>query len=225
MKIFIADDATLMREGLSGILQRVGFEIVGHAENAPDLVAGVRRIFNDGGVIDVVLTDVRMPPTLTDDGLRAAAELRHEFPDLAVLLLSQYVAPAYATALFSSDDGLARGGIGYLLKERVSKITDFVASLTMVAGGGVVVDPDVAAGLVRGRSTALAGLTPREREVLELMARGLSNSQIQEALFLSAAAVSKHVANVFTKLDLPPGEDNRRVRAVLTYLTEVGERP
>lgn len=150
MKIFIADDAALMREGLSGILQRVGFEIVGHAENAPDLVAGVRRIFNDGGVIDVVLTDVRMPPTLTDDGLRAAAELRHDFPDLAVLLLSQYVAPAYATALFSSDDGLARGGIGYLLKERVSKITDFVASLTMVAGGGVVVDPDVAAGLVRG---------------------------------------------------------------------------
>lgn len=115
-----------------------------------------------------------------------------------------------------------RGGIGYLLKERVSQVADFVTSLDMVAGGGVVVDPEVAAGLIRGRSTALAALTPREREVIELMARGLSNAQIQADLFLSAAAVSKHVANIFSKLGLAPGEENRRVRAVLTYLTETG---
>lgn len=205
-KIFIADDATLMREGLSGILQRVGYEIVGQASSAPELVSGVRTIMDDGGQIDVVLTDVRMPPTMTDDGLRAADELRTAYPHLAVMVLSQYVAPAYAASLFGAAHGMARGGIGYLLKERVSKVTDFVASLDMVASGGVVVDPEVAAGLIRGRSTALTALTSRESEVLELMARGLSNAQIQTELFLSAAAVSKHVANIFSKLGLAPGE-------------------
>ncbi|SDU82379.1 response regulator transcription factor [Arcanobacterium phocae] len=220
--IFIADDAALMRAGLSGILQRVGYQIVGEASSAPELVSGVRKIIDDGGQIDVVLTDVRMPPTMTDDGLRAADELRCAYPNLAVMVLSQYVAPAYAQSLFGSAHGMARGGIGYLLKERVSQVADFVTSLDMVAGGGVVVDPEVAAGLIRGRSTALAALTPREREVLELMARGLSNAQIQADLFLSAAAVSKHVANIFSKLGLAPGEENRRVRAVLTYLTETG---
>ncbi|OKL50420.1 response regulator transcription factor [Boudabousia marimammalium] len=243
MKIFVADDAALMREGLIGLLGRAGFEVVGQADSAPELLSGVRAAFAAGEQIDLVLTDVRMPPNLTDDGLRAAAQLRAEFPALAIMVLSQYVAPAYASVLFAADGGgpaaggpvpgrstfsggiatpAKSAGLGYLLKERVSRVADFAASLRMVANGGVVIDPEVATQLIRGRSMALASLTPREREVLELMATGLSNAQIQERMFLSAAAVSKHVSNVFTKLGLLPGEENRRVRAVLKYLTETG---
>ncbi|MDP9801661.1 DNA-binding NarL/FixJ family response regulator [Arcanobacterium wilhelmae] len=222
MKIFIADDATLMREGLAGILQRVGFEVVGFAEDAPSAVSRVGALLDAGEQVDVFLTDVRMPPGMSDDGLRAAAQLRERYPQLAIMVLSQYVAPAYAASLFVSPDR-GKAGIGYLLKERVSKVSDFVASLNMVAAGGMVVDPDVAAGLIRGSMNALSQLTPREREVLELMARGMSNSEIQDTLFLSSAAVSKHVSNIFTKLGLPPGEENRRVRAVLAYLTATGQ--
>ncbi|QOR47792.1 response regulator transcription factor [Trueperella pecoris] len=223
MKIFLADDATLVREGLAGILERVGHEVVGQTSDAPSTMSAVRELMADGA-IDVLVTDVRMPPTMTDDGLRVAAELRGEFPGLSVMVLSQYVAPAYASALFNSTatPGADRGGLGYLLKERVSRVADFVHSLAIVAGGGVVVDPEVAAGLVRGKGSALDALTPREAEVLELMAQGKSNAEIAEELYLSSASVSKHVANVFTKLGLPPGEDNRRVRAVLTYLTAKG---
>lgn len=227
MKLFLADDAALIREGLVGILERTGHDIVGQAIDAPECVARVGEILRGGDEIDVLVTDVRMPPTMTDDGLRAAAQLREEFPSLGVMVLSQYVAPAYASTLFDPGNFSAvgvhgRGGLGYLLKERVSRIADFVQSLSIVAAGGVVVDPEVAAGLVRGKGSALDALTPREREVLELMAQGQSNSQIAAQLYLSSAAVAKHVANVFHKLGLPPGEDNRRVRAVLTYLTATG---
>lgn len=194
MKVFLADDATLVREGLAGILERVGHEVVGQTEDAPATHAAVHALLSaDSNAVDVLVTDVRMPPTMTDDGLRVAVDLRAD-----------------------------RGGLGYLLKERVSRVTDFVHSLSIVAGGGVVVDPEVAVGLVRGKGSTLDALTPRESEVLELMAQGKSNAEIAQALFLSGAAVSKHVANVFMKLGLPAGEENRRVRAVLTYLTAKG---
>lgn len=227
MKIFLADDAVLVREGLAGILERVGHEVVGQTADAPSTVAGVRVLLEaDPLAVDVLVVDVRMPPTMTDDGLRVASELREDFPELSVMVLSQYVAPAYASTLFDptamARPGTERGGLGYLLKERVSRVADFVRSLEVVASGGVVVDPEVAAGLVRGKGGALDALTPRESEVLELMAQGKSNAEISAVLFLSAAAVSKHVSNVFSKLSLPPGEDNRRVRAVLTYLTATG---
>ncbi|MFY9262513.1 MAG: response regulator transcription factor [Actinomycetaceae bacterium] len=223
MKIFLADDAALIREGLAGILARTGHEIVGQADNATDLVKQVRAILAAGDDLDIVITDVRMPPTHTDDGLRAAVQLREQYPELPIMVLSQYVAPAYAAQLFEPKPGVPMtGGLGYVLKDRVSKIVDFVRSLELVANGGITVDPEVAAGLMRNRAGALDGLTPREREVLELMARGLSNNDIAAELYLSGAAVSKHVANVFTKLGLAPGEDNRRVRAVLAYLTATG---
>lgn len=227
MKVFLADDAVLVREGLAGILERAGHGVVGRTSDAPATVAEVRTLLSaDPQAIDVLVTDVRMPPGMADDGLRAAAQLRADFPELNIMVLSQYVAPAYASALFDpaamARPGAERGGLGYLLKERVSRVADFVRSLEVVASGGIVVDPEVAAGLVRGKASALDALTPRESEVLELMAQGKSNAQIGEALVLSAAAVSKHVANVFSKLGLAPGEDNRRVRAVLTYLTATG---
>lgn len=149
------------------------------------------------------------------DGLDAALELRAEHPGLAIVVVSQYVAPAYASRLLESD----AGGFGYLLKDRVARVADFLRSLEVVAAGGVVVDPEVARRLARARSGPLATLTPREREVLSLMAEGLSNAQIAERLVVSAGAVAKYVAAVFVKLGLPVGEDNRRVRAVLTYLT------
>ena len=149
-------------------------------------------------------------------------------PGIGIMVLSQYVASAYATELFNGAVGPAGpgdpsvGGLGYLLKERVARVADFLHSLQIVAAGGVVIDPEVASLLVLDRRTALDALSPREREVLELMARGLSNPQIAQQLVLSAGAVSKHVANLFTKLELPPGEENRRVRAVLAYLTARG---
>ncbi|MDP9831446.1 response regulator transcription factor [Trueperella abortisuis] len=227
MKIFLADDATLVREGLAGILERVGHTVVGQSSDAPTTLAAVRELRSaDPGAVDVLVTDVRMPPTMSDDGLRVAVDLRADFPDLSVMVLSQYVAPAYASALFDpvamARPGADRGGLGYLLKERVARVADFVHSLSIVAGGGVVVDPEVAVGLVRGKASALDALTPRESEVLELMAQGKSNTEIAAQLYLSGAAVSKHVANVFSKLGLPAGEENRRVRAVLTYLTATG---
>lgn len=239
MKIFLADDSALIREGLEGILERTGHEIIGHAQDAKQLRSRVGALLNAGETIDVLITDVRMPPGMGDDGLRAAVELRREFPQLNVMILSQYIAPTYAHVLFSDGrssgkthqnfsplgsayPGSTQGGLGYLLKDRVARVADFVRSLGIVAAGGVVVDPEVAAGLVQGKSSALEDLSPREREVLELMAQGLSNSNIAAQLYLSGAAVSKHVANVFLKLGLAPGEENRRVRAVLTYLTEQG---
>ncbi|QIK71119.1 response regulator transcription factor [Propioniciclava coleopterorum] len=223
MRIIVADDSALLREGIAGLLERQGHEIVAQAADADELLAVVRHAADDG--VDVVITDVRMPPTLTDDGLRAALAIRRAHPTIAILLVSQYVAPEYAHQLFGSDAGATPdgvGGLGYLLKDRVARVADFLRSLAVVAAGGVVVDPDVAARLMHRTPTRLAALTPRELEVLELMARGQSNGQIGEGLHLSPGAVSKHVANIFGKLDLGPGEENRRVRAVLTFLA-VGE--
>lgn len=166
---------------------------------------------------------------MSDDGLAAAIRIRQNYPGIGILVVSQYVAAAYATELFGGpSDSFApaagtAGGLGYLLKDRISRVADFLRSLDIVAAGGVVVDPDVATRLIQARRSTLASLSPRELEVLQLMSEGLSNQQITERLYLSAGAVSKHVANVFTKLGLPPGQDNRRVRAVLTYLTATSD--
>lgn len=231
MRLVIADDAALLREGLAGLLERQGHEVIAQAASATELEAVVERAVRDGTAPDVVLTDVRMPPTMTDDGLRVALTLRERHAGIGILVLSQYVAPAYAAELFATGrPGIGvggheepTGGIGYLLKDRVSRVADFVRSLGIVAAGGVVVDPEVATRLLQGKRSALDALTPRELEVLELMASGLSNQQIAAELVLSGGAVAKHVANVFAKLDLGPGEENRRVRAVLAYLTAQGE--
>ncbi|SDE10578.1 LuxR C-terminal-related transcriptional regulator [Auraticoccus monumenti] len=228
MRLVVADDAALLREGLVGLLERQGHQVLAQAASAPELEAVVDHAVTSGQPPDVVLTDVRMPPTMTVDGLDAAVRIRARHPGIGIMVLSQYVASAYATELFDGGAGPAApgdpgtGGLGYLLKERVSRVADFLHSLQIVAAGGVVIDPEVASLLVLDRRTALDALSPREREVLELMARGLSNAQIAQQLVLSAGAVSKHVANLFTKLDLPPGEENRRVRAVLAYLTARG---
>ncbi|MDO5626724.1 MAG: response regulator transcription factor [Mobilicoccus sp.] len=219
MKLVVADDSALLREGLVGLLERQGHEVIGQAATAPELETCVHDLVAAGDTPDVVLTDVRMPPTMGDDGLAAAVRLRAAHPGIGILVVSQYVAPAYADLLFGAQPRGEEAGVGYLLKDRVSRVADFMSSLQIVAAGGVVVDPEVAAQLVRRRSSSLDALTPRELEVLELMARGLSNAQIGDTLFLSPGSVSKHVANVFTKLDLPPGEDNRRVRAVLAYMS------
>lgn len=215
MKIILADDSALLREGITGLVERQGHEVLAAVSDAPSLVTAVRDSMGNGIVPDVVIADVRMPPGMATDGLDAAAELREEFPKLAIMILSQYVAPAYAQRFLTG----AGAGFGYLLKDRVAKVADFMRSLTIVAADGIVIDPEVASQLARGRSGPLDSLTDREREVLALMAEGLSNSQISERLFLSSGAVSKYVAAVFLKLGLQVGEENRRVRAVLTYLT------
>lgn len=215
MKFVVADDSALLREGIVGLVERQGHEVLAAVDDAPRLVTAVREAIENGSVPDVVIADVRMPPGMGTDGLDAAAEIREDYPELGIMILSQYVAPAYASRFLTGTGG----GFGYLLKDRVAKVADFLRSLSMVSAGGVVIDPEVASQLARVRSGPLDSLTEREREVLALMAEGLSNSQISEKLFLSAGAVSKYVAAVFLKLGLPVGEENRRVRAVLTYLT------
>lgn len=152
-----------------------------------------------------------------NDGLRAALELKGRYPGLGMLVLSQYVAPMYAQELFALP---SEAGTGYLLKDRIADVADFIASLRLVLNGGVVIDPDVARAMMRASRSGLGELTPRELEVLELMARGLSNTQIATELYLSGAAVAKHVSNIFMKLGLVPGEENRRVRAILAFLAE-----
>ncbi len=213
MRLVIAEDVTLLREGLVSLLCRAGHEIVDAVGDAPALVATVLA----HPEVDLVVTDVRMPPDGTDDGLRAAVDLRRARPDLPVMVLSAYVAGPYVRTLLDDE---ASAGVGYLLKERVSRVADFLAALDVVRAGGTVVDPAVVTAMMRTRRGlgSLGRLTPREAEVLELMAQGASNSQIADRLVLSMAAVTKHVANIFVKLDLPPGEDNRRVRAVLAWL-------
>lgn len=218
MRLVVADDSALLREGLVGLLERQGHAVVGQAASATELLAVVGHA---AGEVELVVTDVRMPPDLTDDGLRAALQIRERWPAIGILVVSQYVAPEYAHQLFGAPGQAAPvgvGGLGYLLKDRIARVADFMRSLAIVAAGGVVIDPDVAARLVHRTPSRLASLTPREREVLELMARGLSNAQIGDRLVLSPGAVSKHVANVFAKLELGPDEENRRVRAVLAFL-------
>lgn len=235
MKIVIADDSALLREGVAGLVEKREHEVIGMVDTAHGLVADIDDRFDDTGELpDLVITDVRMPPKMSDDGLRAAVELRERYPQLNVMVLSQYVAPAYARELFSpggaggsagvgtgvgSSGSSSSGGTGYLLKDRVGQVLDFLGSLEVVAGGGMVIDPDVATALMQSGKSGLASLTAREREVLELMARGKSNKQIADDLVLSGAAVAKHVSNIFMKLHLEPGEENRRVRAILEFLT------
>jgi DNA-binding NarL/FixJ family response regulator len=201
----------LLRDGLVGLLTRFGHEVVAAVGDAPALLAAVAA-----HAPDVVVTDVRMPPGLKDEGLRAAVRLRAERPGLPVLVLSQYVQRAYAAELLDSGDGT---GVGYLLKDRIGQVEQFVAALGEVAAGGTVVDPEVVRQLLRRRRDPLERLTPREREVLALVAEGRSNGAIARELVVSEAAVGKHIGGILTKLDLPPAEDaHRRVLAVLAFL-------
>jgi DNA-binding NarL/FixJ family response regulator len=210
-RVIVAEDAVLLREGLVGLLERFGHRVVASVGDAGALEAAVRH-----DPPDVVVTDVRMPPGYTDEGLRAAVRLRAAYPSLAVLVLSQYVQPTYAAELLDTGGGR---GVGYLLKHRVGRVEEFMDALTRVAGGGAAVDPEVVAQLLGRRRDPLSRLTPREREVLALIAEGRSNAAVARSLVVSEAAVAKHIANILLKLDLPPdADDHRRVRAVLAFL-------
>ena len=217
-KLVLADDSALLREGLAGLLERQGFEIVAHEADAEGLVARVDSLANADELPVGIITDVRMPPTMTNDGLTAALELKQRHPELSVMVLSQYVSPAYAQQLFALDGPADGGGTGYLLKDRISEVADFLGQLKVVLAGGVAIDPEVARAMMRATKSGLGTLTSRELEVLELMARGLANSEIAGRLVISGAAVAKHVSSIFLKLGLSPSEDNRRVRAILAYL-------
>ncbi|MFB7180507.1 LuxR C-terminal-related transcriptional regulator [Streptomyces sp. NPDC056257] len=211
LRIVLAEDGVLLREGLVGLLTRFGHEVAAAVGDAEELRTAV-AVHEP----DIVVTDVRMPPGHTDDGLRAAVELRAARPGLPVLVLSQYVQRSYAADLLDSGDG---SGVGYLLKDRVGQVQQFLDAVVSVAGGGTVVDPEVVRQLLRRRRDPLAALTPREREVLGLVAEGKSNGAIARALVVSEAAVGKHIGNILGKLDLPPAEEtHRRVLAVLAYL-------
>lgn len=216
--LVLADDSALLREGLAGLLERQGYTIVAQASTANALVERVDALATAGELPDGVITDVRMPPTMTNDGLTAALDLKARHPKLAIMVLSQYVSPAYAQQLFALDNPLGSGGSGYLLKDRVSEVADFLRHLRVILGGGVVIDPEVARSMMRATKSGLGTLTARELEVLELMARGLANKEIAGELFVSGAAVAKHVSSIFLKLGLDPSEENRRVRAILAYL-------
>ncbi|MBO2451830.1 response regulator transcription factor [Actinomadura barringtoniae] len=211
LRVVLAEDGVLLREGLVGLIARFGHEVVAAVGDAEALKAAVAE-----HAPDLVVTDVRMPPGFTDEGLRAAVELRSARPELAVLVLSQYVAQSYAAELFDSVGGR---GAGYLLKDRIGDIDDFRDALDQVASGGMVVDPEVVRRLLRRRRDPLDKLTGRELEVLALMAEGRTNAAIAAALTVTEAAVAKHIGNILTKLDLPrTAEDHRRVLAVLAYL-------
>lgn len=215
MRLLLAEDSALLREALTALLERLGHTVVATARSAPELVAAFRGCVESGDPPDLVVTDVRMPPGESDDGLRAALDIRALHPDQPVMVLSQYIADTYARELLT----LPGGAIGYLLKDRVSRVRDFAMALETVATGGTVIDPDVVQHLLSAsRPGPLDALTGREREVLGLMADGQSNSDIAGSLTLTDAAVSKHIGHIFTKLGLGPVEENRRVRAVLTYL-------
>jgi DNA-binding NarL/FixJ family response regulator len=210
--VVIAEDAAVLRDGLVHLLDSRGFDVVAAVADADALVTAVAEHRPD-----VAVVDVRMPPTHTDDGLRAAVALRAEFPSLGVLVFSQYVETRYATELLASR----ADGVGYLLKDRVAHVGEFVAAVERVAAGGTALDPEVVTQLfgTSRRTDDLAALSPREREVLALMAEGRSNAAIATELVVSGRAVEKHVANIFTKLGLLPSDsDHRRVLAVLRYL-------
>ncbi|GIJ73817.1 response regulator [Virgisporangium ochraceum] len=211
MRVVIAEDSVLLREGLGGLLARFGFDVVAAVGDADALVAAVERT-RPG----LVVTDVRMPPGFTDEGLRAAIALRAADPDLAVVALSQYVQHGYTAELLASGQGRA---IGYLLKDRVVDVAEFVGTLRRVAAGATVVDAEVVRQLMLRHRDPLERLSSREREVLALVAEGHSNAAIARILSLTGAGVVKHIGSVLSKLDLPVSDDtNRRVLAVLTYL-------
>ncbi|HEY8480270.1 MAG TPA: response regulator transcription factor [Spirillospora sp.] len=212
MRVVLAEDLALLREGLVSLLESHGFEIVAAVDNGPSLLKALLDHRPD-----VAVVDVRLPPSFTDEGLQAALEARRRVPGLPVLVLSQYVEQLYARELLA--DGT--GGVGYLLKDRVFDAAQFVDAVRRVAAGGSAMDPEVISRLVAtgSRDTPLSRLTPREMEVLELMAQGRSNAAIAERLVITERAVTKHTANIFAKLDLPvTADDNRRVMAVLAYL-------
>jgi DNA-binding NarL/FixJ family response regulator len=212
VRVVLAEDSVLLREGVARLLREAGFEVVGQASNADELMLKVRSYSPD-----VAIVDIRMPPTHTDEGLRAAQEIREKYPATGVLVLSQYAEPAYAMELLAES----AEGVGYLLKDRVSDVNDFCAAVKRVAEGGSALDPTVVSQLVgrRRRDDPVSDLTRRETEVLELMAEGRSNQAIGERLFITPRAVEKHVTSIFGKLGLAAAaEDHRRVLAVLAYL-------
>jgi DNA-binding NarL/FixJ family response regulator len=212
MRVVIAEDSVLLREGLVRLLADEDIEAVETVGDGPSLIDAVAA-----HTPDLAIVDVRMPPTFTDEGLRAALGARERVPGTPILVLSQYVEERYATELI----GGGAQGVGYLLKERVADVTEFVEAVRKIAGGGTVIDPEVIGQLLgrRHRGDRLEVLTPREREVLGLMAQGRSNAAIARDLVVTEGAVEKHISNIFLKLDLPPAEDShRRVMAVLAYL-------
>jgi DNA-binding NarL/FixJ family response regulator len=212
LRVVIAEDHALLRDGLTRILDAYGFEVVEAVDNGPSLLPALMRHRPD-----VAIVDVRLPPTFTDEGLQAAIAARTQVPGLPILVLSQHVEPLYARELLA-DRG---GGVGYLLKDRVSNVGHFIDAVRRVADGGTVMDPEVVSQLLAHRAAAqpLRELTAREREVLGLMAEGRSNAAIAGRLFITEKAVSKHINNIFSKLRMPPSDDdNRRVLAVLAYL-------
>ena len=217
MRVVIAEDQALLREGIVALLREKGIDVVAQAEDGP----GLLRILA-GHKPDLAIVDVRLPPSFTDEGIRAALEAREKYPGLGVLILSQYVEPVYTAELLDSGEG----GIGYLLKERVGDVKAFIAAVENVAAGGTALDREVVSELVRrkdpgGEGGALSALTPREKEVLSLMAEGKTNTAVARALVVTPGAVEKHISNIFSKLDLPASdEDHRRVLAVLAYLRE-----
>jgi DNA-binding NarL/FixJ family response regulator len=212
MRIVIAEDTAILRAGLAELLAIRGHEVVAAVDDGDKLLAAVEEHRPD-----VAVVDIRMPPTHTDEGLRAALQLRRDRPGVGVLLFSQYIETRYATELLADRSA----GVGYLLKERVADIDEFVDALDRIAAGGTALDPEVVTQLFGAsrRTERLDTLTPREREVLALMAEGRTNAAIADTLVVTGRAVEKHVANIFTKLDLPPSDtDHRRVMAVLRYM-------
>ncbi|MEV0613619.1 response regulator transcription factor [Nonomuraea sp. NPDC050404] len=210
MRVVIAEDNVVLAEGLNLLLASAGYEVAAVTADGPDFVAAVERERPD-----VVIVDVRLPPSFRDEGIHAALEARRRRPGLPVLVFSQYVEQIYARELLA--DG--RGGIGYLLKDRVSRLEEFLEALGRVAGGGTALDAEVVSQLLVRKADPLAGLTPREGEVLTLMAQGLANTDIADRLVITERSVHKHIGNIFLKLDLAPTDSgHRRVRAVLTYL-------
>jgi DNA-binding NarL/FixJ family response regulator len=220
VRVVIAEDQALLREGLIALLRENDIEVVAQAEDG----AGLVRIVG-GHKPDLAIVDVRLPPTFTDEGVRAALEARERHPGLGILILSQYVEPAYTSELLASGEG----GIGYLLKERVGEVRAFLDAVRRVAAGGTALDREVVAELVKGREPSggdatLGELTPREREVLSLMAEGRTNNAIARAMVVTPGAVEKHISSIFGKLDLPAtDDDHRRVLAVLAFLRAGGE--
>ena len=214
MRVVLAEDSVLLREGVARLLEDEGFEIVAQTGTAEDLMLKVRSYSPN-----VVIVDIRMPPTHTDEGLKAAQEIKETYPEVGVLVLSQYVEPTYAMELLAES----AEGVGYLLKDRVSNVDEFAAAVRRVGEGGSALDPAIVSQLVgrRRRDDPLDQLTPREREVLEHMAQGRSNQGIANELVVTERAVEKHVTSIFGKLRLPHAtEDHRRVLAVLTYLRQ-----
>lgn len=216
MRVVLAEDSVLLREGLVRLLEEIGAEVCAAVGDGVELLKAV-----DEHVPDLLITDVRMPPSHRDEGLRAALEVRAKFPTVAVLVLSQYVELSYAGELLA---GAASGaGLGYLLKDRVSRFEDFAGAIERVAAGSTVIDPEVVSALLTNRSATdpIRGLSPRESQVLELMAQGLTNGGIAKSLVVSGGAVEKHISAIFMKLGLHQrGEDHRRVLAVLQFLQE-----